>query len=64
MTKKEMKEIYNKAFDLLLEMQEEYYRYSGALLNQDDVTAEDASIKFEMYLKELKELGNEKSNQV
>jgi len=56
MTKKEMKEIYNKAFDLLLEMQEEYYRYSRALLNEDDEIAEDASIKFEMYLKELKEL--------
>lgn len=56
MTKKEMKEIYNKAFDLLLEMQEEYYRYNKALINQDDNAAEDASIKFEMYLKELKEL--------
>jgi len=56
MTKKEMKEIYHKAFDLLFEMQEEYYRYSGALLNEDDEIAKDASIKFEMYLKELKEL--------
>lgn len=60
MTKNKMKEIYHKAFDLLFEMQEEYYRYSKALINQDDVTAEDASIKFEMYLKELKELENEK----
>ena len=59
MTKNKMKEIYEKAFDLLYEMEEEYYRYSGALLNEDDVTAEDASIKFEMYLKELKELENE-----
>ena len=59
MTKKEMKEIYHKAFDLLFEMQKEYYRYNKALINQDDSTAEDASIKFEMYLKELKELGNE-----
>ncbi len=56
MSKNKMKEIYDKAFDLLLEMQEEYYRYSGALRNQDDSTAEDASIKFKMYLKELKEL--------
>jgi len=56
MTKDKMKEIYHKAFDLLFEMQEEYYRYARALINQDDVTAEDASIRFEMYLKELKEL--------
>ena len=56
MTKQEMKEIYNKAFDLLFEMQEEYFRHSEALRKQDDIVAEDASIKFEMYLKELKEL--------
>ena len=42
MTKKEMKEIYHKAFDLLFEMQEEYYRHNKALINQDYVTAEDA----------------------
>ena len=57
MTKDKMKEIYHKAFDLLFEMQEEYYRHNKALINQDYVTAEDASIKFKMYLKELKELG-------
>ena len=56
MTKDKMKKIYNKVFDLLYEMEKEYYRYIIALINQDDVTAEDASIKFEMYLKELKEL--------
>ena len=60
MTKDKMKKIYNKVFDLLYEMEKEYYRYIIALINQDDVTAEDASIKFEMYLKELKELENEK----
>jgi hypothetical protein len=59
MTKDKMKEIYYKAFDLLFKMQEEYYRYSRALLNEDDIVAEDASIKFEMYLKELKELEND-----
>ena len=61
MTKDKMKEIYHKAFDLLFEMQEEYYRHNKALINQDYVTAEDASIKFKMYLKELKELGKWKN---
>lgn len=56
MTKKEMKEIYNKAFDLLYEMEKEYFRYVVAKRKQDDTVAEDASIRFEMYLKELKEL--------
>ena len=56
MTKREMKEVFNKAFDLLYEMQKEYFNYIEAAEQGEAMDAWDARSKFELYLEELKEL--------
>lgn len=56
MTKQEMKEVFNKAFDLLYEMQKEYFNYIEALEENNKYEAHFHKTRFEIFLKQLKEI--------